>query len=134
MEYDETFLSQAREALQARRQQLVSKSEAKVSELLAEPAERKGDSIDITTAEQTDSTELRLQDRQKDALHEIEHALRKLDDEEYGECEECGDMIGRRRLEIQPTARYCVECQADLEEEARRRYKRPGLLDEFGPE
>src|SRR4051812_41112683 len=43
----------------------------------------------------------------------IERALRKLADhpEGFGLCEECGDEIAPRRLELLPHATLCTECQ-----------------------
>ena len=43
----------------------------------------------------------------------IDAALRKiaLEPGEYGSCEECGDPIARKRLELMPHATLCTECQ-----------------------
>ena len=40
----------------------------------------------------------------------IEAALKRIDDDEYGWCADCGDEIGARRLEVDPTAYLCVNC------------------------
>ena len=50
---------------------------------------------------------------QAELIGRIERALRKLadDPEEFGSCEECGDEIARRRLELMPHATLCTECQ-----------------------
>lgn len=53
-------------------------------------------------------------------LTEIEAALERLEDEEYGNCTNCGEPISPKRLEAIPWARYCIKCQ-DLHER--------GLLD-----
>jgi DnaK suppressor protein len=45
-----------------------------------------------------------------DALHDVDHALAKLDAETFGSCEECGRPIGEARLEAMPAARLCIEC------------------------
>jgi DnaK suppressor protein len=44
----------------------------------------------------------------------IDRALRKLHDapEDYGACEDCGEDIPARRLEVMPWAALCTECQA----------------------
>lgn len=133
-DHDVAFIEAARAALEERQQAIVQRNREKIVELVDEIAIRKGDSIDITTAEQTDSTDLKLQDRLKDMLREIDHALNKIEAGEYGDCEGCGDEITRPRLRAQPTARLCVECQEEMEEDKRRRYKRPGLMDEFQPD
>lgn len=44
----------------------------------------------------------------------IDRALRKLRDapDELGRCEDCGDEIPAKRLELMPWAALCAECQA----------------------
>lgn len=56
-----------------------------------------------------------LQSRKSDLLDELDQALEKIADDSYGICEECGCEISFQRLEIQPTASYCVACQDELE-------------------
>ncbi|MGQ7792747.1 TraR/DksA family transcriptional regulator [Faunimonas sp. B44] len=41
---------------------------------------------------------------------QIEAALRRMADGEYGYCLECGAFIGLKRLEIDPAAALCVAC------------------------
>jgi RNA polymerase-binding transcription factor DksA len=53
-------------------------------------------------------------------LADVEHALRRLDDGTYGTCEVCGKVIPDERLEAIPTARLCLEHQAEAEREVRR--------------
>jgi DnaK suppressor protein len=38
-------------------------------------------------------------------------ALGRIDDGTYGECLNCGQEIGPKRLEAIPWARYCITCQ-----------------------
>ena len=49
-------------------------------------------------------------------IHELETALRRLAETDYGVCEECGEEIGVARLKANPSARLCVRCQSDLED------------------
>ena len=48
--------------------------------------------------------------RSREAIAEIEHALRRLEAGEYGLCEACGAPVPFARLEAVPSARYCVRC------------------------
>lgn len=41
----------------------------------------------------------------------VEQALRLLDNGEYGWCEQCGELIDTRRLEIKPESARCIGCQ-----------------------
>lgn len=54
-------------------------------------------------------------------LTQIEEALERIEDEEYGVCTNCGNEIGAKRLEALPWVRYCINCQEMAEK---------GLLDE----
>lgn len=40
----------------------------------------------------------------------IEAALRRMDEDEYGWCADCGSEISAKRLEVDPTAHLCVDC------------------------
>jgi DnaK suppressor protein len=51
---------------------------------------------------------------QAELVGRIDRALRKLEEQpdDYGLCEECGDEIAPRRLQLVPDAALCTECQA----------------------
>ena len=49
-------------------------------------------------------------------IREMESALRRLAETDYGVCEECGHEIGVARLKANPSARLCVHCQSALED------------------
>lgn len=40
----------------------------------------------------------------------IEAALKRMDDDEFGWCQECGDAIAPGRLDLDPTSATCVQC------------------------
>ena len=48
----------------------------------------------------------------KETLAEVEHALEKLEQGEFGKCEKCGKEIPAARLEAMPASRFCIECAA----------------------
>lgn len=64
---------------------------------------------------------LALRRRMEDRRNEIEDALRRMDNGDYGTCEECGEEIGLARLMANPTAQLCVHCQSDRESAPYRR-------------
>ena len=49
-------------------------------------------------------------------LEEILEAVKRLDDGDYGICEECGDDIGVARLKARPGTTLCVVCKSRQEE------------------
>ena len=62
-------------------------------------------------------TDLHLQEAGRDVeeLRDIDAALERIEAGEYGQCEQCGNDIGHARLEVQPTATRCIECQSQFE-------------------
>jgi DnaK suppressor protein len=48
-------------------------------------------------------------------LRQVEHALTRVAEGQYGICEDCGREIPPRRLHIIPAATLCVACQANRE-------------------
>jgi DnaK suppressor protein len=57
---------------------------------------------------------LRLNSLDYRKLRMLNEALRRLDDGEYGICENCQNAIPARRLEVIPWASFCVPCQEQL--------------------
>jgi len=51
-------------------------------------------------------------------LREIEAALERMDNDEYGTCAECDEPISMKRLHAVPWAHYCVPCQEELSEDS----------------
>lgn len=49
-------------------------------------------------------------ERAERQLKMIEAALVRIEKGEYGECMECGEPINPKRLEIDPTCLYCIDC------------------------
>jgi DnaK suppressor protein len=43
-------------------------------------------------------------------LRLIEAALLRIDNDEYGDCRECGEPINPKRLEVDPTSLHCIQC------------------------
>jgi DnaK suppressor protein len=50
-------------------------------------------------------------------LREIEGALVRIEEKDYGTCPECDEAISIKRLQAVPWAHYCVTCQEELAEE-----------------
>jgi len=53
--------------------------------------------------------------RRAEMLRRIEAALRRIDNDEYGFCDECGEPINPKRLEFDPTVTLCIGCATDAE-------------------
>lgn len=51
-----------------------------------------------------------LEQRRKARLVALDRALRRMAEDEYGYCADCGEFIGMKRLEIDSAALKCVRC------------------------
>ncbi|HEC79000.1 MAG TPA: TraR/DksA family transcriptional regulator [candidate division WOR-3 bacterium] len=49
----------------------------------------------------------------REALFEIDLALKKINQGKYGFCEACGKPIGKKRLKFLPQARKCIKCSRE---------------------
>lgn len=78
---------------------------------LKEEETRLPDQSDWATAEMQRNFELRTRDRERKLLSKIDAALRRIEDGEYGYCEETMEPIGIKRLEARPIATLSIEAQ-----------------------
>ncbi|MCK0170444.1 RNA polymerase-binding protein DksA [Aliiroseovarius sp. S1123] len=63
-------------------------------------------------SEETDrALELRTRDRARKLVSKIDQALRRIDDGEYGYCEDTGEPISLKRLDARPIATLSLEAQ-----------------------
>lgn len=77
--------------------------------------ETSGDIYDQASNERDRELLLLLSDREREKIRNIEEALTRLEEGEYGICEDCEEEIPLGRLKAMPFARLCVKCKADLE-------------------
>lgn len=52
---------------------------------------------------------------QRVRLQQIRSALARFEENEYGECQGCGEQIGYARLKARPESAFCIECQTSRE-------------------
>lgn len=63
-------------------------------------------------SEETDrALELRTRDRQRKLISKIDGALRRIDEGDYGYCDETGEPISLKRLDARPIATLSLEAQ-----------------------
>lgn len=99
-----------RKILLQRKQQILEEMNRTMHHLQDEAANFP-DPNDRATQEEEFSLELRARDRERKFIKNIEDAVQKLDEGEYGYCDACGVEIGIRRLEARPTATLCIDCK-----------------------
>ncbi len=73
------------------------------------------DSGDASTLNSDIELSSAIAERYTDMLKEVDNSLQKVEEGTYGLCDGCGQKIGRRRLQVLPFTRYCVQCQREKE-------------------
>lgn len=110
-----------REILRHWKQELMEEVDRTVHHMQDEAANFP-DPNDRATQESEFTMELRTRDRERKLIKKIDESLEKIDNGEYGYCEECGIEIGVRRLEARPTAALCIDCKSLDEIREKQRY------------
>lgn len=78
---------------------------------LQEDTTQEPDIADRASVETDRALELRTRDRQRKLISKIDAALKRIDDNSYGYCEETGEPISLKRLEARPIATLSIEAQ-----------------------
>ena len=69
------------------------------------------DIIDQASSHTEKTLEMRTINRQRKLLTKIDKAIKRIDDNTYGYCEETGEPIGLKRLIARPIATLSIEAQ-----------------------
>lgn len=92
------------------KEEILEESE-RTREFLQTESGAPADLNDRATQEEEFSLELRTRDRERKLLYKIEKALERIESDDFGYCENCGEEIGIKRLEARPTAELCIDCK-----------------------
>jgi RNA polymerase-binding transcription factor DksA len=96
----------------ARLQQELAIVEAEMNELISDSGEGAGDDqADSGTKTFEREHEMSLVINARDMVLQTERALDRIDNKTYGNCEECGNAIGKARLQVFPRATLCMICK-----------------------
>ncbi|MES2164527.1 MAG: TraR/DksA C4-type zinc finger protein [Pseudomonadota bacterium] len=71
---------------------------------------------DQAEACQLSDTDIALLNHELAELRTVDGALARLREGSYGLCAQCGEAIGEARLQAQPDAVMCRDCQAEAEQ------------------
>jgi len=79
------------------------------------PAEMPSDVYDRATIDGSKEIAAMLQHEDSQRWLAINTALAKIESGEYGLCDVCGQPINEARLQVVPTAAFCLKCQKSHE-------------------
>ena len=110
---------------------MFEKQEKKLIKLKKELKKRiKGIKVSLTQARSKDWEEAAIESENDEVLEaiysetaqellQVKHALQRIQQKEYTDCEECGANINKKRLKIMPFTTLCINCAQKLETEYR---------------
>ena len=90
---------------------LLKESSETLKNFKKEDNSTKPDLTDRATEEIERSFELRTRDRERKLINKIDQALKRIEEGNYGYCEDTGEPIGLKRLEARPIATLSLEAQ-----------------------
>ncbi len=74
------------------------------------------DSADLSSQDMDQGIDYSLLEMKYEQYKDIADAFRKLQNNTFGLCEECGEEIDIKRLQVNPLARFCIACKTQKEE------------------
>jgi DnaK suppressor protein len=110
-----------RELLNKRLEELLSEAGRAVSGMSGTKEEHFPDPTDRASLETDRNFLLRVKDRERKLILKVQEAIERLDNDEYGICEICGEPISRERLIVRPVTTSCIECKKEEEESEKQR-------------
>lgn len=114
----ELNLDEIKDRLIAERENLLNK--LKENDLSIDDAETP-DPVDLAVRNYSKNVMLAVSENDSRQIILINEALERIEDDEYGSCQNCEKEINPKRLDAIPWARYCLNCQELVEQ---------GLLEE----
>ncbi|MDO5503318.1 MAG: TraR/DksA C4-type zinc finger protein, partial [Actinomycetia bacterium] len=94
----------------------IARAEAALHELLQDAGDGAGDDQADAGAKTFErEQEISLANNARDLLDQNRRALERMDDGSYGVCENCGNPIGKLRLQAAPRATLCMPCKTKEE-------------------
>lgn len=114
----EINLKEIKDRLIAERENLLNK--LKENDLSIDDSETP-DPVDLAVRNYSKNVMLAVSENDSRQIILINEALERIEDEEYGVCQNCEKEINPKRLDAIPWARYCLNCQELVEQ---------GLLEE----
>jgi DnaK suppressor protein len=106
-------LKKTREKLLGERELLIEK--LKGNDLSIDDSETP-DPVDLAVRNYSKNVMLAVSENESRQLVLIDEALRRIDDGEFGTCQNCENPIQAKRIAALPWARYCLSCQELVEQ------------------
>ena len=103
-----------KQLLEERLNDLLDQADDTVSGMTV-PKENFPDPTDRASHEAERNFMLRIRDREHKLIKKIKEALNRIENGSFGVCEQCGEDITIKRLQVRPVTTQCIECKTKEE-------------------
>jgi DnaK suppressor protein len=104
-------MARLKKALLEEKQRLLNNSKHALKHELSVQADDLPDEADLAAHEVNQNLNFSLRNKERQLLGKIDDALARMDEGNYGQCEECEENIEPKRLEARPHVSLCIACQ-----------------------
>ena len=108
-----------RQLLLARRQEVQQQIDSLLAQHRADQTRSREESVadteDLSTQDSNSHQQLSILEVRNQVRLQLDAALRRLEEGDYGLCEDCQKPISEERLKALPFARRCIDCQRHAE-------------------
>jgi len=108
---DQHFVQRMKKTLEGRAEELRRAIAKTQQQGRALESGLQGDALDRSISDSTKEFLFNKSTQERRLLNLTEIALRRIQNGNFGECENCGEPLNHKRLEAVPWAQYCIECQ-----------------------
>ncbi|MBT7610894.1 MAG: TraR/DksA family transcriptional regulator [Bacteriovoracaceae bacterium] len=115
--FDKKFIQSQKESLLQLKNSILNAINEKGLSAIQIEKDQTCEDGDQAQAYQDQNLSFELMDRDMKKLHDIDHALAKIEDGTYGFCEDSDVPISKKRLEKMPWAKYSIESAEQIEKE-----------------
>ncbi len=110
--------------LLTRRNALAQDLHITTNELINNEESFYSDSVDQASADTGKSLVVQIKNRNHIILAQIDGALKRMDQGNFGQCERCDEEITEARMKANPSTTLCIQCKTEMEIEELRYPKR----------
>lgn len=109
-----------RDLLLKRQQEILERVGASSEDIGVLQGENAADWVDRVSLDDAMNNLMSIESGMAKELERVIESIQKIDKGEYGICELCKEEISFERLEVVPTAKYCIRCKNEIEKQQRR--------------
>jgi len=112
---DAKLLTKYKRLLLEEKQRIMNNSKNALKNELALSPDDLPDETDLAASEVNQNLVFKLRDRERQLLTKIDEALARMEEGQFGTCQDCEEPIEPRRLEARPVSTLCISCKEKQE-------------------